>query len=82
MLWLLLKSKDCLDFQKAKSKWLKEGDANSSYFQACVKGRNSKNSFVALKKGDVWLENPASVKEEISNHFAELFADDGWNRPT
>ncbi|MCI39965.1 RNA-directed DNA polymerase (Reverse transcriptase), partial [Trifolium medium] len=50
-LWVLLKSKDRMEFQKSRSRWLTEGDANTSYFHACVKGRKRSNSIVALKKG-------------------------------
>jgi hypothetical protein len=48
-LWILLKSKDRLEFQKSRSRWLAEGDANTGYFHACVKGRRRSNSIVALK---------------------------------
>jgi hypothetical protein len=50
-LWLLLKSKDSLEFQKSQTRWLKEGDANTGFFHACVKSRKRANSIVALKKG-------------------------------
>jgi hypothetical protein len=81
-LWALLNSKVCLEFQKSKAKWLKEGDVNSSYFHACVKGRKRTNSIMALKKGDSWLENPNCIKEEICNYFVNHFAEEVWVRPT
>jgi exonuclease III len=81
-LWALLKSKDRLEFQRSKSKWLKEGDVNSSYFHACVKGRKCTNNIVALKKGEGWLENPSCIKEEICNYFVKHFSEERWNRPT
>ncbi|GAU38620.1 hypothetical protein TSUD_276580 [Trifolium subterraneum] len=71
LLWQLLKSKDCLEFQKSKAKWLKEGDANTSFFHACVKGRRRTNAIVALNKGDVWLEDPNEVHSEEWVLFSE-----------
>jgi hypothetical protein len=81
-LLLLLESKESLEFQRSKAKWLKEGDANSSYFHACVKGRKVANGIVALKSGEVWIENPDSIKEEICSYFENHFSEETWKRPT
>jgi hypothetical protein len=76
ILWMLLKSKDSMEFQKSRSRWLKEGDVNSSFFLACVKCRKKSNSIVALKKGSSWLSNPYVVRAEVvdyfKNHFQEV----------
>jgi exonuclease III len=82
LLWMLLKSKDSVEFQRARSKWLKEGDANTKFFHACVKNRSRRNTIVALKKGDGWLEDPIAIKEEIVSYFAAQFSEVEWNRPT
>ena len=54
-LWRVLKAKDALIVQRSRSKWIKEGDANTSFFHNCLKLRSSKNAIKALKEGDRWL---------------------------
>jgi len=54
-LWRLLKAKDSNMAQRARSKWLKEGDTNSKYFHKCVKSRCSRNSIKALREGVDWV---------------------------
>jgi hypothetical protein len=80
-LWLLMKSREGIQFQRARSRWLKEGDANTKFFHACVKGRQRANTIVALEKGGGWLESPSSIKGEIISYFSNHFAEEEWNRP-
>jgi hypothetical protein len=78
---MLLKSKDRMEFQKSRSKWLKEGDANSRFFHACVKNRKKSNSIVALKKGRSWLTNPVLVRAEVVEYFKNHYKEVSWIRP-
>ncbi|KAF3790361.1 LINE-1 retrotransposable element ORF2 protein [Nymphaea thermarum] len=44
-----LEEEDSLWRQRARVKWLAEGDRNTAYYQAIVKGRRTKNSLSALE---------------------------------
>ncbi|GAU43110.1 hypothetical protein TSUD_373050 [Trifolium subterraneum] len=68
-LWKLFKSKEALLFQRARSKWLKEGDANTKFFHSSVKSRMKSNLISALYVDDVWLDSPNSIKEAIYSFF-------------
>ncbi|MCH79404.1 LINE-1 reverse transcriptase like [Trifolium medium] len=80
-LWKLLKSKEAILFQRSRSKWLREGDANSKYFHSCVNARTKRNAIVALKVGDEWLNSPPMVREAVENFFASHFSAPTSDRP-
>ncbi|KAK2406714.1 hypothetical protein QL285_042414 [Trifolium repens] len=80
-LWKLQKIKEASLFQRSRSKWLLQGDANSKYFHACVVSRSRRNNISALKVGEIWLENPAHIKEEVVNFFEQHFSSPNVCRP-
>jgi hypothetical protein len=80
-LWRRLKSKDSAIFQSSRSKWLRQGDANSKFFHRCVAARGSVNSILALKVGGVWLESSAHIREAVASYFEAHFSSTGATRP-
>ncbi|MCH92512.1 LINE-1 reverse transcriptase like, partial [Trifolium medium] len=81
LLWLLLKSKDSMEFQKSRSRWLREGDANTGFFHVCVKSRKRSNSIVTLRKGRFWLTRPEEIRSEVVSYFRNHFEEVEWKRP-
>jgi hypothetical protein len=79
--WRLQKSKEALIFQRSKSKWLTQGDANSKFFHSSIVARSKRNSIVALKDGDVWLESPSQIRDLVVNYFSNHFMAKSSIRP-
>jgi hypothetical protein len=79
--WKLQKIREASIFQRLKSKWLRQGDENSKYFHSCVVSRSKRNSIMALKVGDIWLEKPDQIKEAVVNFFENHFAANNTCRP-
>ncbi|XP_021980064.1 uncharacterized protein LOC110876195 [Helianthus annuus] len=67
--------------QRAKVKWLMEGDENSSFFHGVIKGHQKHNRINGLNFNGIWISEPESLKEEIKSHFEQLFKEDNHNRP-
>jgi len=81
-LWSLLKAKDSLLFQRSRVKWLKEGDANTSFFHNNVKARSKGNAVKALKVNDEWFQAPVEVRRVVVEYFTSQVMTDGSVRPT
>lgn len=73
LFWQQVHAKESLIKQKARCKWIAEGDVNTRYFHACVRGRRRRNHLLALKKGDFWIKGVHEIKSEVKNHFQFFF---------
>lgn len=80
-LWQAYKSKESILFQKARFKWLKEGDTNSRFFHKCINSRRRSNEIIGLWIDNRWEEKAVIVKEKIRNHFHNIFNEEHWERP-
>ncbi|KAL8536611.1 hypothetical protein ACS0TY_011982 [Phlomoides rotata] len=60
-------------FQKAKSKWLKEGDVNSKFFHRWINKRIKVNGIEGLFVNDTWVESKVGIRHAIFNHFSSHF---------
>lgn len=68
-----LKNKESLVSQKARNKWLRDGDNNSKYFHRCINIRRKKNEICGMLINGAWCEEVQPVKQGISNHFCDQF---------
>ncbi|RVW36770.1 Transposon TX1 uncharacterized 149 kDa protein [Vitis vinifera] len=61
--------------QKAKIKWVKEGDCNSKLFHKVANGRHNKN-FIKLLENErgLVLDSSESITEEILLYFKKLYS--------
>lgn len=55
-LWSLLRIKYYHIFQRSKSKWLKEGNDNTTFFYAYFKSGNKRISILDFCVGDIWVQ--------------------------
>jgi hypothetical protein len=81
-MWRLLRCKNASMVQRSKSKWLKEGDANSKFFHRCVKARATRNSINAIKVNGTWVDSPTEVRKAVVDYFKIQVSDTNWERPT
>ncbi|GKV05161.1 hypothetical protein SLEP1_g17203 [Rubroshorea leprosula] len=80
-LWEWNNARDSLLHQKARQKWLKEGDANNKYFHSCVAQRRKFNGIEGVLINGEWVEEVKEVKKFIKEFFKENFEEDKWERP-
>ena len=61
--------------QKARVKWVKEGDCNSRFFHKVANGRRNRKFIKALEnERGLVLNNSESITEEILLYFEKLYS--------
>ncbi|XP_071694529.1 uncharacterized protein [Rutidosis leptorrhynchoides] len=68
--------------QKARVKWILEGNENSSYVHSVIRRRFNKNNIRGLMINGVWNENAQDIKKAIHDHFSHRFNIQPTNRPS
>lgn len=64
-LWATTHSHKSILRQKARSKWIKEGDCNSRFFHLIVNCNHRHNMLRGVFADRCWIDEPSRVKEEI-----------------
>ncbi|KAL5137899.1 Transposon TX1 uncharacterized protein [Glycine soja] len=81
-LWFAANAYESMLRQKARVKWLKEGDRNSTYFHKQINYRRRRNAIQGLIIDGAWVHDPSSVKSAALTHFKDRFSEQNFNRPT
>ena len=80
-LWVAAQSHESLLRQKARSRWIKEGDCNSHYFHLMLNVGRRSNSLNGVWIDGSWIEEPAKVKETVILFFLQRFQESDQDRP-
>ena len=81
-MWSLSRKMEWEWLQKSRLDWNLKGDRNTRFFHVMATSRQTRNTINSITIGDVVIEDPVSVKNEVWLHFSNLFKDDWKMRPT
>ncbi|PNX54610.1 cysteine-rich receptor-like protein kinase, partial [Trifolium pratense] len=79
--WEQMHYKENLINQKSRTKWIQEGDSNTCFFHASIKGRRRRNQLLFLNKGNSLIQGVAEIKEEVKDNFSRHFTEEWSSRP-
>lgn len=68
--------------QKARVKWAIDGDENTKFFHAVVRGRKKKNDVKGMLINGTWIEEPAMAKVATFDFFSQHYEETDVSRPT
>ncbi|GAU10874.1 hypothetical protein TSUD_426010, partial [Trifolium subterraneum] len=68
-------------WQQSRSRWLKEGDANTKYFHSVLANRLRGNAISSLQVDGVTMEGVAPIRHAVVSHFATHFKAVNVERP-
>jgi hypothetical protein len=80
-MWQLRISKESILSQRSRQSWLRNGDSNTRYFHTCINLRKRRNSIVALRIGNDWIETPLEIRQATVEYFKLKFSTEMWDRP-
>jgi len=80
-LWSAAHSHKSLMRQKARIRWIKEGDCNARYFHLLMNARRTNNAIKGVLIDGSWVDDPIRVKEEIRSVFNSRFSEPDQCRP-
>ncbi|XP_028099997.1 uncharacterized protein LOC114299458 [Camellia sinensis] len=75
-MWRLSRKLEWEWFQKSRLDWNLKGDRNTRYFHVTATNRQNRNTLNSITKGDLVLEEPSQVKNEVWTHFSKHFTED------
>lgn len=79
-LWVAALSHKSLMRQKARLRWIKEGDCNSRYFHLLINSSRKNNCLNGVMIDGSWIEEPSAVKEAVRMFFMNRFQESDYNR--
>ena len=79
--WLAAQHHESLLRQKARVRWLKEGDCNSRYFHLLINASRKNNTVSGVWIDGAWIEEPKKVKEAARSYFYNRFREENQQRP-
>ncbi|XP_071697855.1 uncharacterized protein [Rutidosis leptorrhynchoides] len=76
------KTKASMLKQKARVRWMLEGDENTKYFHSVIRNNYNKRNIRGLIINGAWNDNPEKVKYEAFRHFSLVFKEPSNVRPS
>lgn len=68
--------------QKARIRWVTEGDENSKFFHGIINVKRARNRINGLDFDGVWVTNPPEIKVKVKNFFKSKFSEPIRRRPS
>ncbi|XP_071728879.1 uncharacterized protein [Rutidosis leptorrhynchoides] len=75
------KSKSQMLKQKARIRWVLEGDENLKFFHSCIRRWYNKSNIRGLLINGVWNDDPGEIKNFVFHHFKDRFSSNAGTRP-
>ncbi|KAH1209320.1 putative ribonuclease H protein [Glycine max] len=79
-LWTAAQAHESLLRQKARIRWIKQGDCNSRYFHLMLNANRRNNYLKGVMVSGTWFHKPSKVKEEVKAFFSQRFQESSYHR--